>query len=603
MSVLSNISLPSDLKNLDDKQLNQLAEEIRQKILETTSKNGGHLSSNLGIVETTIALYHVFDFPKDKLIFDVGHQCYAHKILSGRMERFDSLRKDGGISGFPSISESEYDAFGAGHAGTSISAGLGFCSARDALNEDYTVINLVGDASIVNGLNLEAISMSTKKPKNYLVVLNDNGMSISKNQNGFYRYLSKKTTRRGYQGGKRAIKKIFGQSFITRGLAKFRNFIKRVIGGGNYFENQGFKYVGVVDGNDIKELVKQLKQVKVLLKDRSVFLHINTTKGKGFEKAEERADVYHGVGENLKADCGSFAKTLGDKINSLIDNDKKIMAITAGMKAGTGLFLVEEKYKENFVDVGIAEDFAVVNACGMALGGLKPIVAIYSTFLQRAYDQILHDVCMQNLPVVFCLDRAGVVGSDGKTHQGVFDLSYLTHLPNMTVLAPSCCKELEMALDYALSLKSPVAIRYPKNQVGDRPILSFSDGLWETVKEGKDAVILAVGPKMLEIAQKCAEKDQSLGVINARSVKPLCSKTLDEISNKIIVTLEENSVLGGFGSLVNGYYNSKGVKARVHNLGIKDCFVEHGSIDEQLKNNGLTVEGVERIISAYRENE
>ncbi len=600
MSVLGDITFSSDVKNLDGQQLNQLASEVRQKILETTSKNGGHLSSNLGIVETTIALHHVFDFPKDKLIFDVGHQCYAHKILSGRKERFDSIRKDGGISGFPCLDESEYDAYGTGHAGTSISAGLGYCTARDALGEDYTVISLVGDASIVNGLNQEAITMSNQKPKNYLVILNDNGMSISKNLNGFYRYLSKKTTERGYQGGKRALKKIFGRSFITRGLAGFRDFIKRVISGDNYFENHGFKYVGVVDGNDMKELVKQLKRVKVLLKEKSVFLHIKTTKGKGYDKAEERADVYHGVGENLKADGGSFAKTLGDKLNQMIDNDPKIVVITAGMKAGTGLSIVEEKHKQNFFDVGIAEDFAVVNASGMALGGLKPVVAVYSTFLQRAYDQLLHDVCIQNLPVVFCLDRAGVVGGDGKTHQGVFDLSYLTHLPNMTVLAPSCGNELENALEYALSLKSPVAIRYPKNTIDERFSPNYKDGLWVTEKEGKDAYILAIGPKMLEIARKCAEKDPNIGVINARCVKPLCQETLDNIADKLIITLEENSVVGGFGSLVNGYYQGKGAQVSVHNLGISDCFVQHGSIDEQLKNNGLTVEGVERVISAYR---
>ena len=600
MSVLESIKLSSDIKNLGVDQLNILADEVREKILDVISKNGGHLSSNLGIVETTIALYHVFDFPNDKLIFDVGHQCYAHKILSDRKDSFCSIRKDDGLSGFPSVEESEYDAFGTGHAGTSVSAGLGYCVARDKLGDNYTVINVVGDASIVNGLNQEAVTMSTQKPKNYLVILNDNGMSISKNINGFYRYLSKKTTKRGYRGSKRALKKIFGQSFITRGLAKFRDFVKRVINGDNYFENHGFKYVGVLDGNDMKELVTQLKRVKELLKEKAVFLHIKTTKGKGYEQAEEHADVYHGVGKDLKTDGGDFAKVLGEKLNQMIDVDPTIVAITAGMKAGTGLLAVEEKHSQNFYDVGIAEDFAVVNASGMALGGLKPVVAVYSTFLQRAYDQILHDVCIQKLPVVFCLDRAGVVGGDGKTHQGVFDLSYLTHLPNMTVLAPCCTNELRLALDYAFSLKSPVAIRYPKNTVCERQPLGYEESLWETIKEGSDVYILAVGPKMLEIAEKCAENDKSIGVINARCVKPLCENTLDRISDKLIITLEENSVIGGFGSLVSGYYRQKGAFARVYNLGIKDSFVEHGSTDEQLKKNGLSVEGVERIISANR---
>lgn len=599
MGVLEGIKNPSDIKKLKIDELKVLADELRESIINTTRKNGGHLSSNLGIVETTVALYHVFDFPKDKLIFDVGHQCYAHKILSGRYDRFDSIRLSGGISGFPSMEESVYDAFGTGHAGTSMSAGLGYCIARDKLGDDYTVINVVGDGSIVNGLNLEAVSMSNSKPKNYLVILNDNGMSISKNVNGFYRHLTKTTTKRGYVGGKRVLKKIFGNSFITKGLVGVRNFFKRIVSGNNYFEDHGFKYVGVVDGNNLKELIKILPRIKQMLKEKAVILHVKTTKGKGLCVAEEHADVYHGVSANHTTESGDFALSLGEKLVSLIEKDKKIVAITAGMKIGTGLNLVEQKYKNNFFDAGIAEGFAVINAAGMAAGGLKPVVAVYSTFLQRGYDQIVHDVCAQNLPVVFCMDRAGFVGNDGRTHQGVFDLSYLLHVPNLTVFAPSTTVELMDMLEFALQKNSPVAIRYPKNSTTKRPLVSIKDSIWEKVSDGDDICILAVGPKMLDIALECA-KAMPITVINARCVKPLCEKTLDESKDKLIITLEENSVIGGFGSLVSGYYAKNGISAKVVNLGVKDKFIEHGSIDEQLKENGLTVENIFSVINAHK---
>ena len=428
MDVLSGINIPADIKKLNIEQLKGLAEEIRAEILAVTSKNGGHLASNLGIVETTIALHYVFDLPNDKLIFDVGHQCYAHKLLSGRKDNFSSIRTSGGLSGFPDREESEYDPFTVGHAGTSIAAGLGYCSARDSKGDNYYVIDVVGDGAVVNGLNQEALTLSGNKPKNYIVILNDNGMSISKNRNGFYRFLSKHTTKRGYLSGKRAIKKIFGTSFITSGLIKFRDFLKRVFNKSGYFENHGFKYVGVIDGNDLVAMISILNRIKEVSKEKAVFLHVKTTKGKGYEQAEEHADLYHGVGTNLKNENGEFSTVLGNTINQLIKKDGSIVAITAGMKDGTGLSLVEKENPSNFYDVGIAEELAVTMAAGMAAGGLKPIVAVYSTFMQRAYDQIVHDVCLQNLPVVFCLDRAGLVGKDGKTHQGVFDLSYLSHV-------------------------------------------------------------------------------------------------------------------------------------------------------------------------------
>ena len=596
MSFLADINTSSDVKKLNVKDIASLAEEIRKEIVSVTEKNGGHLSSNLGIVELTLALHYVFDFPKDKIIFDVGHQCYTHKILSGRKDAFPSIRTDGGISGFPDSDESEYDAFSTGHAGTSLSAGLGLCTARDKLNEDYCVINVVGDGALVNGLNLEALFVSQDKPKKYIVILNDNGMSISKNKNGFYRFISKSTARKSYLNSKKALKKVFRNSFITKGLVSFRDFIKRVFNKRNYFEQFGFKYVEVADGNDVKSVLKILKNVKETASDKAVFLHLHTTKGKGVKMAEERADLYHGVGKSGGGEENNFSFALGNKINSLIEEDQNIVAITAGMKDGTGLKVVEEKHPKNFFDVGIAEEYAVTFAAGMAKGGLKPLVAIYSTFLQRAYDQILHDVCIQNLPVIFLLDRAGLNGEDGKTHQGVFDLSYLTHMPNMTVLAPSSLSELESAIDYALKLNSPVAIRYPKKQNKDFLIdcgKEFSK--WVTLKEGDTVTLLAVGPDAISVALSCAEEYQGkVKVVNARTVKPLDINFLEGMDCKTVITLEENSVMGGFGQAVSTYFTNTPIK--VFNLGVKDEFITHGTRANQLKYNGLSVKSVKELI-------
>ncbi len=587
MGILEQIENSLDIQKLNNKELDILVDEVRDKIIKTVNNNGGHLSSNLGIVETTVALYKFFDFKKDKLIFDVGHQCYAHKILSDRKNQFDTIRLDGGISGFPDITESEYDAMTTGHAGTSISAGLGYCMARDKKGEDYTVISVVGDGSFSNGLNLEALFSSTNKPKNFIVILNDNGMSISKNKNGLYNHLSKSSTKRGYLSSKKAFLKIFGTSFITRGLARFKEFIKRTINKNNYFENFGFKYVGVVDGNNVKELSAILERVKVVAKDKAVLLHVKTKKGKGYKQAEEQADLYHGVGSAFKSENGSFSIAFGNKVNDLIEKDKNIIAITAGMRDGTGLKTVEEKNPNNFIDVGIAEEYAVTLASGMALGGLKPIVAVYSTFLQRAYDQIVHDVCLQNLPVIFCLDRAGMVGQDGKTHQGAFDLSFLSHIPNLKIIAPNSIFELQDALDYALSLNCPVAIRYPKNATEVKEEVAFKEELWRIEKDGVKANILAVGPRTLELALEVAKDIDGVGVISARTVKPLCEKTLLSISDKPVIILEENSKIGGFGSLVGSFYLDKGLNTKIKCIGIEDKFVRHGCVQKQLEENGL----------------
>ncbi|MBQ3116354.1 MAG: 1-deoxy-D-xylulose-5-phosphate synthase [Clostridia bacterium] len=589
-----------DVKNLKIPELKTLCEKVREEILAVTEQNGGHLSSNLGIVETIVALYHVFDFPTDKLIFDVGHQCYAHKILSDRQNKFSTIRQDGGLSGFPDREESPFDCFGAGHAGTALASAIGLCTARDKKGEDFSVISVVGDGAMTNGLNLEAISVSNEKPKKFIVILNDNGMSISKNKNGFYRFITKRTTSKGYIGSKKAIKKVFGKTFITRWLGRFKNFIARILGKDDYFDNHGFKYVGVVNGNDVGEMVKILSRVKQASKEEAILLHVRTTKGKGHKKAEAQADLYHGVGKRFKAESGDFSLALGEVLNEQIEKDNSIMAITAAMKDGTGLFAVEKEHPKNFMDVGIAEEYAVVSAAGMAVGGLKPVVAIYSTFMQRAYDQVLHDVCLQNLPVVFCLDRAGLVGGDGKTHQGVFDLSYLLHLPNMTVLAPSTAEELKDAVRYALSLNSPVAIRYPKGSDKQRQTSDFEVNEWEKIKEGDKVTLLAVGPRMVKIASEYANGHEGVEVVSARKLKPISTSTLEQIKNTLVITLEENSVIGGFGTYLE--MNLKEIKpdARVIKLGVPDKFIGHGTIDNQLKQCGLTIEGIDRAVNGQK---
>lgn len=595
MSILDKIENPTELKQYNFDVLCELAQDIRERIIETIKENGGHLSSNLGLVETTIALHQCFDFSKDKLIFDVGHQCYTHKLLTERKEKFSSIRTWGGISGFPDAEESVYDCFSTGHAGTSISAGLGLCAARNALGQDYCVVNVVGDGSLANGLNLEALHASNEKPKNYVLILNDNGMSISKNKNGFYKLISKGTTKKGYVKSKRAVKRIFGNSFITRFLVKVREFIKRMFNSYNYFEKIGFKYVGIIDGNDVKELTQILPRIKEASKQKAIFLHIKTTKGKGYREAEENSSDYHGVSKNFEQSPGGFGLTLGKTLNNLIEKDSSIVAITAGMKDGTGLIEVENQFPKNFFDVGIAEEYAVTMAAGMAKGGLKPVVAIYSTFLQRSYDQILHDVCIQNLPVVFCLDRAGLCGEDGKTHQGVFDISFLSHMPNMTILAPADEKDLQGALEYALSLNSPVAIRYPKQESRSLNLSTF-DGKWERITNGDKATVLAVGPRMINLALELNEAcENTLSVVCVRSVKPLDQEFLSTLSGKII-TLEENALLGGFGQLVKEHFTSNN-EVRVHSYGVQDKFIPHGKVVEQLDYCGLNVETIKEIIS------
>ncbi len=591
MPILDKLYSGTSLKELNIKELNILCEEIREQIFSTVEKNGGHLSSNLGSVELTVALHYVFDIPTDKLIFDVGHQSYAHKILTGRLNEFSSIRKNGGLSGFPDPSEHQSDAFVAGHAGNSISAGLGFCHSRDFLKDDYYVINLVGDASLFNGENLEALASSSNKPNKYLIVLNDNGMSINKNNNGLYRFISKVTLRRGYYRFNAFLSRVFGNCFIGKFLRKIKRVIKRSLSINNVTDNLGFKYAGKFDGHNLKSLIRVLQDIKTV--GQPTLLHVNTIKGKGYTQTEKDSSRFHGVSQNMSISKHYFSGAISEILEKKMEKHPELVAITAGMKDGVGLTQFAKNHPKSFVDVGICEEYAVTLSAGMAISGSKPIVFLYSTFMQRSYDQIVHDVCLQNLPVIFCVDRAGFVGSDGKTHQGLFDISYLTHIPNITVLSPKDVFELENMLDYALSLFSPVAIRYPNGKIN--PSYSSTNDCdylkFELIRAGSDSVILAVGPRMIELAlevQKLSSKD--LEIVSARTIKPLDKEYLDSIKDRKIITLEENSKIGGFGSLVLSYYSDANVKANVKVLGAKDEFIAHATVNEQLENNGLTAE-------------
>lgn len=593
MSILEKLYSGTTLKQLNIKELNILCEEIREQIFSTVEKNGGHLSSNLGSVELTVALHYVFDIPADKLIFDVGHQSYTHKILTGRLNEFSTIRSSGGLSGFPDPTEHQSDAFIAGHAGTSISAGLGFCRSRDFYNSDYYVINLVGDASFFNGENLEALASSSVKPNKYLIVLNDNGMSINKNNNGLYSFISKVTLRRSYYKFNAFLAKVFGNSFIGKFLRKFKRFIKRSLSINTITDNLGFKYAGKFDGHNLKALIRILKDIKTL--GQPTLLHVNTIKGKGYDQTEKDSSRFHGVSQNMTISKHYFASAVSDILENKIEKYPELVAITAGMKDGVGLTEFAKNHPKSFVDVGICEEHAVTLSAGMAISGSKPIVFIYSTFMQRGYDQIVHDVCLQKLPVIFCVDRAGFVGSDGKTHQGLFDLSYLSHIPNITILSPKDVFEFDNMLEYALNLSTPVAIRYPNGKINPSyPSTSDCDySKYEVLKNGTSTVILAVGPRMIELAfevQKLTSKN--LEIVNARTIKPLDKDYLDSIKNRNIITLEENSKVGGFGSLVLSYYSDCETNVKVTVIGTKDEFIAHATVKEQMALNGLTAESI-----------
>ena len=594
-SIVAKIQNLSDLNALNLSELNLLNEELRGIIKETAYERGGHLASALGAVECITALCKVYNFEKDKIVFDVGHQSYAYKILSVGKERFSTLRSENGESGFPDGGKNEY--FIGGHAGNSISAGLGYCTARDLINEDYSVVCFVGDASFFNGENLEALFASEKKPKNFVIIFNDNGMSISKNENGAYKFFTKMSRKKGYKQTKKVLRKMFGNNAIGTLLRKLRSAFKRSLSPSFAMEAVGLKYYGVFDGHDLPSLVELFKDVKQ--SNRSAFIHLKTVKGRGYEPAENSSEKYHGVSSGFENSVNDFSEEISPLLCELAESERKIVAVTAGMKSGTGLSGFAEKYPERFFDVGICEDHAVTFASGMALGGLKPIVCIYSTFLQRSIDQIITDACMQKAPVVFLLDRAGFVGSDGRTHQGLFDISYLSMIPNLTVLCPKDRQELKDMLKVALSLNEPVAIRYPNGKSPDIGCLTaFSmQNKWEVLKEGSKLTILAVGPRLNALALKVANDfGGQVGVVNARCVKPVDEDLLKSFLNHDIIVLEENMKRGGFGEFVGSYLATNGFKNKFNHIAVNDRFVTHATVKSQLQANGFSEENLKEII-------
>ena len=597
-NIVSKITSVSDVNNLNREELPVLAQELREIIKETAYNRGGHLSSALGAVECITALCNVYNFKKDKIVFDVGHQSYAYKILCRGKERFSTLRSKNGESGFPDGEDGDY--FIGGHAGNSISASLGLTTARDFLNEDFNVVCVVGDASFFNGENLEALFANEKKPKSFIIVFNDNGMSISENQNGAYKFFSNLSQKKGYKKTKSILRKMFGNNAIGRFLRKVRSVFKRTLSPANAMEAVGLNYYGVFDGHDLDALTTIFSEVKQSKK--SAFIHIKTVKGKGYLPAEEYSEKYHGVSSGYENSENTFSQNVSPLLCELAEKHENLVAITAGMKGGTGLSSFAEKYPSRFIDVGICEEYAVTASAGMALGGLKPVVCIYSTFLQRSFDQIITDVCMQNAPVVFLLDRAGFVGSDGRTHQGLFDLSYLKMIPNLTLLAPKSVEELKEILNYAMTVNGPVAIRYPNGK--NPPITSLtpfsSENKWEVLKGGSKVALFAVGPRLNTLALKVAsEFEGEVAVVNARSVKPMDEKILNEYKDYKIITLEENVQSGGFGEGVASYYLNSNANAQVKILAVEDLFVSHATTSSQLESAGFCEEHLKRVIKKW----
>lgn len=573
--MLENITC-SKLKNMTLKELLALCEEIREVITATVLNNGGHLSSNLGAVELTVALHYVFDFPEDKLVFDVGHQCYTHKLLTGRYNRFDSIRKKGGLSGFPKREESVYDCYNVGHAGTSVSAALGIAKARDVQGENYNVIALIGDGSFNNGLIYEAFNSLRLLNTNILVILNDNGMSIAPTVGSMHEYLE----------------------ILSRDDTQKAKNDKHA----KIFERFGFAYDGVYDGNDLEKMISKLAEVKERLKTQSVILHVLTKKGKGYAFCEDNPEATHGISAS-SGKVTEYSQVLGKTLVKLAEKNDKITAVTAAMTSSLGLSEFFEKYPERSVDVGICEEHATILCASMAAAGLKPYYAVYSTFLQRSFDEIMIDICSQNLPVTLCVDRAGISGADGETHQGVFDLSFLGMIPNLTVAVPKDTSEFEKMVEASADFDAPLAIRYPragKKIFADNGEFYF--GKWEKLVEGGGKyIVLGCGERALSAACAAAEtlkKDGvEVAVINARFVKPLDRETLDGLTEKVIITVEDNALAGGFGSLVAQYFSESG--KIVKNIAYEDKFIPHGGVTELMCEFGVSAEEIVNFIKSY----
>ena len=614
--MLEHIPDKNELNRMSQAELKTLCKDIRAFILKTVSKKGGHLASNLGAVELTVALLSVFDYTKDKIIFDVGHQSYTWKIMTGRKNDFETLREYGGLSGFPKRYESEYDAFDTGHSSTSISAGIGYVKARELKKEDYHVVALIGDGSMTGGEAYEALNNASRLSSNLIIILNDNDMSISENVGGLNRYLTSIRTGKKYNKAKDDVKGTLssipgiGQRLIS-GISDLKDSVKEmVVPEGMYFENIGITYLGPVDGHNIRQLKKTLNKAKNL--DRAVLIHVITRKGKGYKPAEEHPDAFHGVdafdlktGAPLAPKRVSWSDVFGAWITENAGKDENLCAITAAMGDNVGLVDFRKEYPDRFFDVGIAEQHAVTFAAGMAAGGLHPVVCIFSSFLQRSYDQIIHDVCMQDLPVIFCIDRAGIVGKDGETHQGAFDLAYLRPIPNLCIMAPKDGSELVKMLDFARDYHHPIAIRYPRGEapesgVTDRPLVY---GKAEVLREGKQAAILAVGDMTgtaLKTAGILKEKGLEITVVNMRFVKPLDTELLERLAadHQVILTLENGMINGGFGESIAAFYKADHPEISVTQTGIPDSFVPHGNPEELKKILGLDAENVaEKILS------
>ena len=619
--MLERIQKENDIKKLNPEELEILAEEIREFLISKISKTGGHVASNLGVVELTMAMHLVFDLPKDKIIWDVGHQSYTHKILTGRQEGFDTLRQFGGMSGFPKRSESDCDAFETGHSTTSISAGIGYVAAREMLGEDYSVISVIGDGSLTGGMAYEALNNAANLKKNFIIVLNDNEMSISRNVGGMSKYLNRLRTADIYTGLKKGVTNtlqqipVVGDGMIEK-IRKTKSSIKQLVVPGMFFEDMGLTYLGPVDGHNLSMLRKSFREAKKI--DGPVLLHVMTKKGKGYRPAEENPGKFHGVspfnvvtGDALsKKTKDTYTDVFGKVMCDEARKNPHLAAITAAMEDGTGLARFAKMYPKQFFDVGIAEEHAVTFAGGLAAGGVKPVFAVYSSFLQRGYDQLVHDIGMQNLPVVFAIDRAGLVGNDGETHQGVFDLSFLSTIPNMTVMSPKHKWELADMLRFAIEHNGPIAVRYPRGAAYDgcpEHRAPIELGKSEVISEGRDIAILSVG-HMFEEAVKVSQNLKDClfahSLINARFVKPIDEALIDELvkTHKLLVTIEENVQTGGYGERVLEYVSRKGYDVKVLILALPDKYIEHGNIDVLRKVTGIDSQSMtERIIKAYKE--
>ena len=611
--ILSEINEVNDIKKIDPKDYPALAQEIRDFLIEKVSKKGGHLGANLGCVELTMALHLAFNLPEDKMIWDVGHQSYTHKILTGRKDGFDTLRTYGGMAGFPKTEESECDCFNTGHSSTSISAGLGFVAARDLKGTNESVISIIGDGSLTGGLAYEALNNAAKLETNFIIILNDNNMSISENVGGVSKYLNGIRTSNAYMDIKDGIyykvKDLPSGDKVVDTVRRAKSSLKQLVVPGMFFEDMGITYLGPVDGHDINAMVKAFKEAKK--RKSAVIVHVITQKGRGYEPALRHPARFHGTspfdietGIPLKPTKPAYTDIFSTVMTKMGARDEKVVAITAAMPDGTGLKRFRNMYPDRFFDVGIAEGHAVTFAAGLAAGGLKPVFAVYSSFLQRGYDEIVHDVCLQNLPVVFAIDRAGLVGADGETHQGIFDLSYLNTIPNMTIMAPKNKWELSDMLKFALADDKPYAIRYPRGEAYTglqefRAPMEY--GKAELLYADGGVCLLAVG-SMVETAERVrellAEKDIKCSIVNMRFVKPIDEFAISwaTSNHSLIVTMEENVLTGGFGESVRAYVDTLPDECDLINIGIEDTFVPHGSVDILKKNLGLDPESIVKRI-------